>query len=115
MTKREIKMIEVAKLNDVRREATRRQYLENADVLDGWEWCASKSLRTCMACLFMDGMQFSLDTPFNDVRKCTREYCRCTIMGLIKGLERPPRMLGAEWFGSLPMDQKRTIAGEENV
>jgi len=111
LTKYEQKIAALAKLTVKRREKTRLQYLANADVLEGWEWVAPKQIRSCLPCLMMDGMQFSLDTRFEDVKRCVSEYCRCTMIAVIKGVERPPRELGAEWFGRLSDDEKRMVAG----
>jgi hypothetical protein len=92
-----------------RQEENRLRLAEQSDIFDGWEWLSAKQLRTCAAFLFMDGMQFSLYTPFDDVKKCTNNVCRCTPIAVIAGMNRPKRLLGAEWFATLSDDEKKLI------
>lgn len=94
-------------VNRVRREATRQRYIESG-VTTGWEWVASKSIRTCPACLWMDGQIFKLEDPFPQ-----HPNCRCTMMPVIEGVERPPRTLGREWFERLTDEEKEKILGIE--
>lgn len=48
---------------DASRAAAKAARLANSDVLRGWMWMATKSSRSCPACLAMDGQVFDLDTP----------------------------------------------------
>lgn len=112
LTKYEQKCIKVDALNKVRRERTRLGYLDNPNI-ESWEWVAAKSTRTCITCLMMDGMQFSVDTPFEEVRRCTNLHCRCTMIAVINGWEQPPRVRGAEWFATLSAEEQRMITAGE--
>lgn len=91
----------------VRREATRQQYIESG-VVTGWEWVASKSSRTCPACLAMDGRVFKLKDAFPQ-----HINCRCTMIPVIEGVERPKRTLGKDWFARQPADVQEQILGKD--
>jgi SPP1 gp7 family putative phage head morphogenesis protein len=95
-------------VNRVRREATRSIYEENDDIIEGWEWVAAKSSRTCPACLALDGQIFDVSEPFPQ-----HINCRCTLIPVIEDLPRRPRTLGAEWFERQPDDVKEEILGKE--
>lgn len=95
-------------VNRVRRETTRQIYQENDDLIEGWEWVASKSARTCPLCLAMDGKQFPLDEPFPQ-----HVNCRCTMIAVILGLNRRPRTIGKDWFENLSDGGKESILGKE--
>lgn len=98
-------MVARTEVNRVRREATRQTYVESG-VTTGWEWVASKSIRTCPACLFMDGRIFKLEEPFPQ-----HPNCRCTMIPVIEGVESPPRLLGRDWFENLSDEEKEEILG----
>lgn len=94
-------------VNRIRRETTRQIYEENSDVITGWEWVAAKSSRTCPVCLALDGRIFKLEEPFpNHIN------CRCVMIPVIDGVERPRRTLGADWFDRQPDDVKEKILGK---
>lgn len=95
-------------VNRVRRETTRSIYEDNADIIDGWEWVASKSSRTCPLCLAMDGKVFKLKEAFPQ-----HVACRCTLIPVIEGLPRRKRTLGRDWFESQPDEVKGNILGKE--
>lgn len=90
----------------IRREAARREYMQ-IDGVEEWEWVASKSLRTCPACLALDGTRFKIDRPFPQ-----HINCRCTIIPVVPGVERK-RTLGRDWFDSLPQEQQAKIIGKQ--
>jgi len=69
-------------VNRVRRETTRQIYQENSDIVEGWEWVASKSPRTCPACLALDGRIFKLKDEFPQ-----HINCRCTMIPVIAGVK----------------------------
>jgi len=48
------------------REATRYNYIANADIIEGWIWFAALDDRTCMSCIAMDGSVHPLSEPLND-------------------------------------------------
>lgn len=93
----------------VRRETTRRIYQDTPGVV-GWEWVASKSPRTCVVCLAMDGKIFPLEEAFPQ-----HINCRCTMIAVIDGVPRPPRTLGKEWFDKQPDDVKAKIIGVDGL
>jgi len=97
-------------VNRVRRETTRQMYQANSDVITGWEWVASKSARTCPACLALDGRVFDLDEVFPQ-----HVNCRCTMIPVIDGIQRPPRQLGSDWFDQQSDEIKETIIGKDGV
>ena len=95
-------------VNRVRRETTRQIYQDNSDIIEGWEWVASKSTRTCPLCLAMDGTIFKLDEPFPQ-----HINCRCTLKAVIEGLPARPRTLGKDYFEKLSDEDKENILGKE--
>jgi SPP1 gp7 family putative phage head morphogenesis protein len=97
-------------VNRVRRETTLQIYQENSDVIEGWEWVASKSPRTCPACLALDGRIFKLTQPFPQ-----HVNCRCTMIPVIIGVPRPPRTIGSEWFDRLPFENQAFVLGVEGA
>lgn len=97
-------------VNRVRRESTRQILEENSDVFTGWEWVASKSPRTCAVCLALDGKVFALDKPFPQ-----HINCRCTLIAVIDGVDRPPRQLGSEWFDEQPYEVWEKALGVEGA
>jgi len=108
ITKHRALSVARTEVNRVRRETTRMVYEENNDIIEGWEWVASKSLRTCPLCLAMDGKQFKLDEPFPQ-----HINCRCTMISVIIGLPRRKRTIGKEWFESQTDETKSKILGKE--
>lgn len=95
-------------VNRVRRETTRQIYEDNSDILEGWEWVASKSTRTCPLCLAMDGRRFPLDEPFPQ-----HVNCRCTMKSVIIDLPAKKRTLGKDYFENLSDEDKEKILGKE--
>lgn len=55
------------------REANRRVYAQNADVVDKWIWNAHIGDRTCAACYAMHGEEFPVTEPMGG-----HPNCRCT-------------------------------------
>lgn len=88
------------------REATRATYEANDDVVTGWIWTSSRSLRTCLNCLSRDGTFYPLTKPLPG-----HPACRCSVRPAIKGIPdtTPP---ASEWFASLSPDQQRLMMGK---
>jgi SPP1 gp7 family putative phage head morphogenesis protein len=61
------------------REASRRAYLANGDVVRGWTWHAARSPRTCAMCWAMHGTVHRLDE-----RMATHVNCRCAMVPLTR-------------------------------
>ena len=59
-------------------------------------------------CLAMDGSVHKLDEPFPQ-----HINCRCTMIAVIIGVERPPRTLGSDWFEDQSDDVKAEILGDD--
>jgi len=108
ITRQRALMVARTETNRVRRETTRQFYQDNSDVITGWEWVAAKSPRTCPACLAMDGTIHKLDEPFPQ-----HPNCRCTMIPVIDGLERPKRTIGSEWFDAQSDAVQEQILGRD--
>lgn len=87
------------------REATRATYEANSDVVTGWRWTASKSIRTCLNCLSRDGRIYPLEKPLPQ-----HPNCRCTLVPVIIGIPDDAQT-GAEWFATLSPEQQRLMMG----
>lgn len=92
----------------LRRGEQLRSMRENRDVLLGWEWVAPKQARSCIRCLLMDGLRYDLDAEF-----ITHDGCRCTLIGVIKGVPAIPRTVGRDWVASLGDPELIAILGAE--
>ena len=103
-------------LLDGYRNATNQAYAANRDVLDGWQWLAELSERTCPACLSMNGTMWPVDEPGPMDHHCGR----CTSVPVIKPLNQlgiggpeprsaVPDSLG--WFKAQPEAVQRQIMG----
>lgn len=57
------------------REATRRTYEANGDVLDGWIWKAANDTRACACCWAMDGTLFDTNQKMDG-----HPNCRCCMV-----------------------------------
>lgn len=108
ITKHRAMSVARTEVNRVRREATRQIYENNSDILEGWEWVAVKSTRTCPLCLAMDGRRFPLDEPFPQ-----HINCRCTMKPVILDIPAKTRTLGRDYFETLTDEQKEKILGKE--
>ncbi len=89
-------------------------YRENPQIVKGWQWSASKSLRTCIACIMNDGKRFTLEQFFPMHVNCRCSPVPVTVSWRELGLDVPetaPAQTGREWFEGLPPDDQRTILG----
>jgi len=79
------------------RGATVATYQENADILEGFVWTCSRSSRTCLTCLSMDGAIYPLDSTFNKQHPA----CRCSYRPKLIGVNDDGMVpTGREWFYS---------------
>lgn len=101
---------------DAHRSAARTVQNRNADVLEGWQWLATLTTRTCPACWSMHGSKHPLDERGPD----GHQQCRCARAPLTKswsdlGLDipEPPSLIrdGQQEFNSLPRRQQLEIMG----
>lgn len=91
----------------VYREATRQQY-KSSGVVVGYRRVAAKQLRTCMACLMLDGKIYSLDTPFED-----HPNGRCTAVPIIVGMDPVRFTTGRDYFLGLNAAQQQKMMGKQ--
>jgi SPP1 gp7 family putative phage head morphogenesis protein len=90
------------------REASHRSFQEDSDVLEGWYWLASKSSRTCAACLALDGTFHELGE-----RMKSHVSCRCTAIPAIKGMPSPITETGSQWFAKQDAKTQADILGSK--
>lgn len=87
------------------RSASIENYRANNNVIEGWVWMATRSIRTCPVCWAMHGTEHPLSEPF-----ASHVNCRCTpapmVIGLPHGLDR-----GATLFAKLPEADQLSILG----
>lgn len=90
------------------REATRRNYQANSDIIAGWRWLAAKQGRTCAMCLAMDGSFHTLDEHLDD-----HPNGRCAMVPVLKGEENAPPAweTGSAWLDKQPADVQRQVLG----
>lgn len=90
------------------REATRRNYQANSDIIAGWRWLAAKQGRTCAMCLAMDGTFHTLDEHLDD-----HPNGRCAMVPVLKGEEGAPPVweTGSEWLDKQPEAVQRHVLG----
>jgi SPP1 gp7 family putative phage head morphogenesis protein len=97
------------------REATRQGYIANRDIVTGWVWIASQSIRTCASCWAMHGTLHTLEETLDDhpngrcaMAPRTRSWRE---LGIDVPDLRPTVESGAAIFARLPEADKRHILG----
>lgn len=85
------------------RQSTLDAYAANERVT-GWYWLASKSRRTCLACLALDGQFFPKDKP-----QKAHIACRCTAVPGVQDQPAPKRETAGQWFAKQPDSVKREM------
>ncbi len=79
----------------------------NDDVCGQWRWCASKSGRTCAACLAMDGTLHSLDESMD-----SHVNCRCSPSPVpVDVAFQTPYQSGEDWLSGQTESVQRTVLG----
>jgi SPP1 gp7 family putative phage head morphogenesis protein len=101
------KALQIARTEQLRvlREATRLGY-QQSGVVEAYRRLASKSLRTCPACLMADGKRYELHEPLDE-----HVSGRCTIVPVIRGIPDDKWETGREWFEKQPESAQRSILG----
>ena len=89
------------------REASRAQYIANADIIDGWTWWSSRDASTCLACLSQHGKVFPLSE-----RMSGHYNCRCTSLPHVKGWSEPVQS-GEDWFKEQPEAMQKQMMGAQ--
>lgn len=88
-------------------EATRANYVANADVVNGWIWMAELDADVCMSCAAMHGSLHSNDETLND-----HHQGRCAMLPNVVDTERAiPEGAGQAWFDALPEAEQRALMG----
>lgn len=98
------------------REASRRTYLQNTDIVTRWVWVATVGTRTCPVCWARHGTEYPLDEQMP-----AHVSCRCSLVPKTKtwrelgfdiaenpALQTTP---GPEVFAQLSEDQQRQVLG----
>jgi HK97 family phage portal protein len=100
------------------REASRRTYEANSDVVDGWVWLCSLGTRTCAACWAMHGTFHGLGQTLDDHPngRCvavprTKSWAQITGDATLPDT-RPTVETGAAVFERLPAEQQQAVLGE---
>jgi len=113
-----VRALRIARTETMRayREATRRSYQANSDVVKGWIWHAALDRRTCPMCWAMHGTQHGLDETLGD-----HPNGRCTMIPWVAsweelGFEGAPdtRVVvepGESIFKEQPEDVQRAVLG----
>lgn len=105
---------------DATRAAAHGARMANSDILRGWMWMATKSSRTCPACLAMDGQVFDLDTPGPE----GHQQCRCNAAPIARSwrdlgfdIDEPADVYqtGRDWFDEQLEKVQTQIMGAERL
>jgi hypothetical protein len=89
------------------REATRANYINNSDVIEGWIWYADLPGEPCMACIAEHGSFHTLDETLDD-----HYNGRCTMIPVVAGMPGIVDQTGEDWFNELPESQQRGLMGD---
>ena len=89
------------------REASRANYIANADVVSGWIWWADLPGEPCMSCIAEHGTEHPLTESLDD-----HYNGRCAALPLLRG-EAPGQVgAGEDWFASLDEAKQKELMGE---
>lgn len=89
----------------VARQTTQENY-RHSKVVRGYRRVASKSQRTCVACLALDGQEYPLSVPFEE-----HVNGRCTMIPVLIRGEPIAFQNGREWFAQQPVAIQRQMMG----
>lgn len=89
----------------VYREATRLQY-QNSGLVYGYRRVASKSIRTCIACLIADGQFYDIDEPFEE-----HPNGRCLAIPATRQSGQITWETGEQWFRRQSPETQAQILG----
>ena len=88
------------------RAANLAEYQANSDVLSGWRWVCSYSIRTCAMCIAMDGTEHAADEQM-----VSHLECRCSASPILADGAEQTRTTGSEWFAGQDAETQNTILG----
>nr|WP_167405786.1 phage minor head protein [Sphaerisporangium cinnabarinum] len=105
---------------DASRAASFTQDQANTDVLAGWRWQATLSVRTCPSCLAMHGTVHPIEEPGpwdHQNGRCARVPVTKSWRDLGFDLDDPEDALpdARAWFGDLPQKDQVKIMGPERL
>ncbi len=89
------------------REASRRNYAANSDVVMGWQWLCACDRRSCASCWAMHGSIHGVKETLDD-----HPNGRCAMVPVVKGLAPAIGRNGPELFAELPEADQRYILGQ---
>jgi SPP1 gp7 family putative phage head morphogenesis protein len=106
------KALQIARNETLRayRESSRQNYLANAEYISGYIWVATKQVKTCAACLALDGQFFPLDKPMP-----AHVACRCSSYAALKGEAPRQRETAGQWFMKQPDSVKEQVLPKNAV
>lgn len=87
------------------REMVRQRY-DDSDVVYGYMRLAAKNMRTCVACLALDGSVYATNQLM-----ALHPQDRCAMVPLVEGFPLPKWQTGEEWFKTLGEDEQRRMMG----
>jgi len=90
------------------REATRANYLNNSDIIEGWTWFADLGGDPCMACIAEHGTVHGLDETLDD-----HYNGRCVMIPIVSGWPDVVEQNGEDWFNEQSEDKQRELMGPE--
>ena len=97
------------------REASRRTYLENQNVVKGWWWSSALDNRTCLGCIEMHGTWHPLSEPLNDHHRgrCgpIPDVLSYADLGLTVDEEPFAMRRGEDWFNAQPQSVQMQMMG----
>lgn len=101
------------------REAARRNYVNNPNIVKGWRWRCTRSSRTCAACLAMDGRRFAVQVPMGSHPNCRCYLEPITVTWRDLGFDVPETLPvqedAADWFDRQPAATKTKVLGPEKA
>jgi len=111
------KTIARTEMLDAHRAAATAARTENADVISGWIWQCDLSVRTCPACLSMDGSRHPASDPGPD----GHQNCRCVgiptplswrELGIDLDEPADTRLSAHDWYDQQPTSVQQQILGK---
>lgn len=92
--------------NYLYREATRLNYANNDEIIDGWIWIAKLDSRTCLSCWSKHGSYHSVDEVLRD-----HHNGRCSQLPVPKNIPKPSILTGESEFNKLTQKQQIDLMG----
>jgi len=87
------------------REASRANYIANADVVGGWIWATDFSDDPCGSCIAMNGTEHGLDESLDD-----HYNGHCAMLPMVEDMTNPLGS-GEEWFNAQTPERQAELIG----